>query len=89
MLLTLLGRVGLVSSQALASKRRYAIVAILTIAAFLTPPDVLSQVTLAIPMYLLYEISILAVKLIERSRAAKQAAEEAEMAGGNAPTETP
>ena len=89
-LLTLLGRVGLVSSRALASKRRYAIVAILTIAAFLTPPDVLSQITLAVPMYLLYEISIFAVKLIERSRAAKQAAEDAEMSGGHSvPTETP
>ena len=89
-LLTLLGRVGIISSQTLASKRRYAVVILLSIAAVLTPPDVFSQVALAVPMYLLYEISILAIKLIERSRAAKQAAEDAEMSGGNGvPTETP
>jgi sec-independent protein translocase protein TatC len=80
-LLTLLARVGLTSSKALASKRKYAIVIILTIAAFLTPPDVFSQVSLAVPMYMLYELSIFAIKLIERSRAAREAAEEAELTG--------
>ena len=86
-LLTLLGRVGLVSAKALADKRKYAVVIILSIAAVLTPPDVFSQVALAIPMYLLYEVSIFAIRLIERSRAAKQAAEEADLTGGNVPTD--
>lgn len=86
-LLTLLGRVGLVSAKGLASKRKYAVVIILCIAAVLTPPDVFSQVALATPMYLLYEISIFAVKLIERGRAAREAAEDAEMSGGSVPTE--
>ncbi len=80
-LLTLLGRVGIVSSKSLAAKRKYAIVILLSIAAVLTPPDVFSQISLAVPMYVLYEISILSIKLIERRRAAKQAAEEAEMTG--------
>jgi sec-independent protein translocase protein TatC len=80
-LLTLLGRVGIISSKSLAAKRKYAIVILLSIAAVLTPPDVFSQCALAIPMYLLYEISILSIKLIERGRAAREAAEEAEMTG--------
>ena len=89
-LLTLLARVGLTSSKALASKRRYAVVIMLTIAAFLTPPDVFSQISLAVPMYLLYELSIIAIKLIERSRAAQQAKEEAELAGKDVqPTQSP
>lgn len=86
-LLTLLGRVGLVSSKALADKRKYAVVIILSIAAVLTPPDVFSQIALAIPMYMLYEVSIFAIKLIERARTAKQAAEEADLTGGNVPTD--
>jgi sec-independent protein translocase protein TatC len=86
-LLTLLGRVGIISSKSLASKRKYAVVIILSIAAVLTPPDVFSQVALATPMYMLYEISIFAIKLIERNRARKQAAEDAEMSGGSVPTE--
>ncbi len=89
-LLTLLATVGLTSSKALASKRRYAVVAMVTSAAVLTPPDVLSQLSLAIPMYLLYELSIIAIKLIERSRAAQQAKEEAELAGKDVqPTQSP
>ena len=92
-LLTLLGRVGLVSSQALAAKRKYAVIIILSIAAVLTPPDVFSQVALAIPMYMLYEASILAIKLIERGRATREAAEEAERnaamsGGGSVPTDS-
>src|SRR3546814_7584380 len=57
-LLTLLATVGITSSQALAVKRKYALVGILTIAAFLTPPDVFSQIALATPMYLLSDLSI-------------------------------
>src|ERR1035437_426841 len=67
-LLTLLARVGLVSAQSLAYKRRYAIVGIFTIAAILTPPDVLSQIMLALPLLVLYEISVFLVKLSEKKR---------------------
>lgn len=66
-LLTLLARVGLVTSQTLVEKRRYAIVLVFVVAAVLTPPDVISQISLAVPMLLLYEISILAARWIERS----------------------
>ncbi|MBN1211736.1 MAG: twin-arginine translocase subunit TatC [candidate division Zixibacteria bacterium] len=57
-----LGRVGLISSSFLAKGRRYAIVTILILAAIITPPDVFTQVLLAIPLYFLYEISIILVK---------------------------
>ncbi|MCE9507091.1 MAG: twin-arginine translocase subunit TatC [Alphaproteobacteria bacterium] len=67
-LLTLLARVGLVTAQSLADKRRYAIVGIFVIAAILTPPDILSQVMLALPLLLLYEISVFLVKLSEKKR---------------------
>ena len=67
-LLTLLARVGIISSDALVEKRRYAIVGVFVAAAILTPPDVLSQLSLAIPMLLLYEISILACRRIEKKR---------------------
>ncbi len=66
-LLTLLGRVGLVTAEGLAKKRRYAIVAIFVVAAFLTPPDVLSQFLLAIPIMALYEISILLVRRVQKN----------------------
>ncbi len=56
--LTLLGRAGFISSDWLKSKRRYVVIIVFVIAAFLTPPDIISQVGLAIPMLLLYEISI-------------------------------
>lgn len=65
-LLTLLARIGLVSAKGLADKRRYAIVAIFTIAAILTPPDVLSQIMLAVPLLGLYEISVWLVRLSEK-----------------------
>ena len=84
-LLTLLGRVGIVSAAGLAEKRKYAVVAIAAAAAVLTPPDPISQIGLGIPIYLLYEISIILVRLAERKRAAREAAEEEaferEMAG--------
>ena len=66
--LTLMSRIGIVSAKSLAKKRRVAIVIIFIVAAVLTPPDVLSQIGLAIPMLLLYEASILACKYIEQSR---------------------
>lgn len=67
-LLTLLGRVGIISAKTLASKRKYAVIATFIIAAFLTPPDVISQVALAVPMLALYELSILLIRQSERSR---------------------
>jgi len=66
--LTLMGRVGLVSADTLAAKRKYALVITFIVAAVLTPPDVISQVGLALPMIVLYEISILSVRLFERRR---------------------
>jgi len=69
-LLTLLARIGIVSSRALIEKRRYAIVAVFVVAAVLTPPDVISQLALAFPTLLLYEISIYAVRIIERKKQA-------------------
>ncbi|WGF89447.1 twin-arginine translocase subunit TatC [Marinivivus vitaminiproducens] len=75
--LTLLGRVGIISSRQLVSFRRYAIVGIFVAAAVLTPPDIISQVGLGIPLVLLYEVSIWAVRIIERQRAREEAEEDA------------
>jgi len=73
-LLSLLGRVGIITSTQLRQVRRYAIVGITALAAVLTPPDIFSMVSLIVPLVLLYEISIGCVWLIERSRAKKDAA---------------
>ena len=67
-LLTLLVRVGIVTTDGLKSKRRYAVVVAFVIAAVLTPPDVVSQLALAIPLIAFYEISILIGRWIERRR---------------------
>ena len=66
LVLTLLGRIGIVTSGMLGKGRRYAIVGILTFAALFTPPDAISMLLLAAPVYLLYEISIFCVRLIEK-----------------------
>jgi sec-independent protein translocase protein TatC len=78
-LLTLLAKVGIVSSAGLASKRRYAVVVAFVVAAVVTPPDIISQVGLAIPLILLYEISIWSAKLIERNRAKAEAKRDADL----------
>jgi sec-independent protein translocase protein TatC len=72
-LLSLLGRVGIVNTEMLRKFRRYAIVAIFAVAAIFTPPDLFSMVSLAIPLVALYEVSIALVWLIERDRAKKDA----------------
>ncbi len=72
-LLMLMARVGLATSAGLAAKRKYAIVITFLVAAFLTPPDIISQVGLGLPILLLYEISILGTKFVEKKRAAARA----------------
>lgn len=73
--LTLLGKAGLVSADALASVRKYAVVAMLTVAAIVTPPDVMSQVIMFAVIYPLYEGSIFLVRRIEKKREAQMRAE--------------
>lgn len=77
--LTLLARIGVVNAQGLRGYRRYAIVFAFVAAAILTPPDIISQLGLALPTILLYEASILAVDFVEKRRAKREA--EAEAAG--------
>jgi sec-independent protein translocase protein TatC len=77
-ILTLLARIGIVSSEGLGKGRKYAIVGILAFAAVFTPPDAISQLMLAIPVYLLYEISIFCVRMIEKKVEKAEAAAAAE-----------
>ena len=74
-LLSLLGKAGLVSSEGLAAVRTYAVVAILVVAGLVTPPDIFTQVILFVVVYGLYEVSIQIVKRIETKREARMRAE--------------
>jgi sec-independent protein translocase protein TatC len=65
-ILTLLGRIGIITSDMLASKRRHFIIIALVISAVLTPPDAISMLSLAVPLYVLYEGSIVSVRLVEK-----------------------
>ncbi|WP_170383050.1 twin-arginine translocase subunit TatC [Ruegeria atlantica] len=70
-LLTLMGKAGLVSAEGLGSVRKYAVVAILVLAALVTPPDVITQVILFVVVYGLYEVSIFLVGRVEKKREAQ------------------
>ncbi len=78
--LTLLARIGVITSDGLKKQRRYAIVIAFVAAAVLTPPDIISQFGLAIPTMLLYEASIISVRMVERKRVAQEAAKDAQPA---------
>ena len=67
-LLTLMGKAGLISSDALLRSRKYAVVGILILAAVVTPPDVITQIILFAVVYGLYEVSVILVKWVERKR---------------------
>lgn len=74
-LLTLMGKAGLISAKGLRATRKYAIVAILLVAAVVTPPDVMSQLILFAAIYPLYEISIVLISRFERQREAQARAD--------------
>jgi sec-independent protein translocase protein TatC len=73
---SLMARVGMLSSEALVEKRKWAIVIAFVVAAVLTPPDPISQIGLAIPTIVLYEVSIWSARLIERSKERERLARE-------------
>jgi sec-independent protein translocase protein TatC len=72
--LTLLARAGMLDADVLREKRRWAILGIFVVAAILTPPDPISQISMAMPTILLYEVSILAVDRVVKARQAREAA---------------
>ena len=83
--ITLLARVGLTNSEWLKDKRKYAVLLTFVAAAVLTPPDPVSQIGLAVPTLLLYEISIHMARLVEKQRAAAEAASDTDADGDVAP----
>ena len=86
-LLTLMARAGLITAAGLAKQRRYAVVGMFALAAVLTPPDIFSMMSLAVPLMLLFEISIWSAKLVEKQRAKREAEDAAaEAAAAKPPT---
>jgi len=77
--LTLLARVGIIDSDWLKRQRKYAIVIVFVAAAVLTPPDPISQIGLALPILILYEVSILAARLIEKKREQQSTADDGDI----------
>lgn len=88
-LLILLAKAGIVTSAGLAAKRRYAIVGVFIAAAILTPPDVISQIGLAIPIIILYEVSIIGARMIEKKRAKNAADDDLDDDGDTDPEADP
>lgn len=86
---SLLTRVGILSSQALVEKRKWAIVLSFVVAAVLTPPDPMSQCGLAIPTIILYEVAIWSSRMIERNQARDRLAREQAEAGDSVASNTP
>ena len=86
---SLLTRVGMLSSKALAEKRKWAIVLSFVVAAVLTPPDPMSQCGLAIPTIILYEVAIWSARMIERSQERERLAREQAQAGSSGASNTP
>jgi sec-independent protein translocase protein TatC len=74
--LTLLGQIGVVTSQMLTNGRRFAIVGVCGIAALITPPDPISMLAMAVPLVGLYELAVLAVKILEKRRAKASASKD-------------
>lgn len=75
-ILMLMARAGLVTAKGLAQKRKYAVIITFAAAAILTPPDVISQIGLGVPILLLYEISILGARMVEKKRAERDMADD-------------
>ena len=67
-LLTLMGKAGLITADTLAKGRKYALIITFVVAAFLTPPDVISQILLAVPIMVLYELSILLIRQTSKAK---------------------
>ena len=67
-LLSLLARTGFIDSEYLKKRRKYVVVIIFIMAAILTPPDPITQIGLGIPLLILYELSILSVKIVEKRK---------------------
>ena len=82
--LTLLGRIGIIASKGMVEKRKYAILISFVVAAIITPPDVISQIMLASVLIILYEVSILSVRLIEKGRVSEMGEEEQTASNENA-----